>query len=353
VSRNIFSFDKKEFEKEMEGWGELSYRVDQVFDWIYKKLIFDPMQMTNLPIPLREKLKNNFSFDLPKIVSKVKNMNTKKYLMELEDGEKIETILMKHSNRRTICVSTQVGCSFSCGFCATGLIGLRRNLHAEEIVSQILLLGKELREENEKISNIVFMGMGEPLANYSSVIKALRIIHEDWGLNIGAKHITISTIGIVPKIYDLAKENLKVRLAISLHAPNNDLRDKVIPLNKEYPIEDLIEAAWFYAEKTGRRVTFEYVLIKDFNDKPEHARELITLLKGKPAHVNLIPWNRVSEYPWDTPRMNSIERFERYLKEAGLKVTLRRSYGSNIRAGCGQLRAVYLQKVKEGKKCEN
>ncbi|HOJ92207.1 MAG TPA: radical SAM protein [Dictyoglomaceae bacterium] len=195
--------------------------------------------------------------------------------------------------------------------------------------------------------------MGEPLANYSSVIKALRIIHEDWGLNIGAKHITISTIGIVPKIYDLAKENLKVRLAISLHAPNNDLRDKVIPLNKEYPIEDLIEAAWFYAEKTGRRVTFEYVLIKDFNDKPEHARELITLLKGKPAHVNLIPWNRVSEYPWDTPRMNSIERFERYLKEAGLKVTLRRSYGSNIRAGCGQLRAVYLQKVKEGKKCEN
>jgi len=146
VSRNIFSFDKKEFEKEMEGWGELSYRVDQVFDWIYKKLIFDPMQMTNLPIPLREKLKNNFSFDLPKIVSKVKNMNTKKYLMELEDGEKIETILMKHSNRRTICVSTQVGCSFSCGFCATGLIGLRRNLHAEEIVSQILLLGKERKK---------------------------------------------------------------------------------------------------------------------------------------------------------------------------------------------------------------
>jgi len=340
---NILSFDIDEIRDILRGWGEPSYRADQIFDWVYKKLILNPSSMTNLPKGLRQKIAEYFSFDIPKVVKITGEGNTKKYLLELEDGENIETVLISHKNRNTVCVSVQVGCAIGCKFCATGLVGLRRNLNTHEIVGQIILIQKELFEKGDRISNVVYMGMGEPLLNYDNVVKSIRIINREWGLNIGSKHITLSTIGIVPKIYQLGEEDLKVRLAISLHAPNNELRSKIIPINKEYPIEKLLESAFYYAEKTGRRVTFEYVLIKNFNDREEHAIELAGLLKNKPVHVNLIPWNKVPEYPWETSDLKDIFKFKKILSDAGINVTLRISYGSRIKAGCGQLRALYLK----------
>ena len=340
---NILSFEINEIRNILQGWGEPSYRADQIFDWIYKKLVLNPLDMTNLSKTLRQKLLEYFSFQIPKVVRITGDGNTKKYLLELEDGENIETELISHKNRNTVCVSVQVGCPIGCKFCATGLIGLKRNLETHEIIGQLMVIQEDLEKKEEKISNVVYMGMGEPLANYDNVIKSIRIIKEEWGFNIGSKHITLSTIGIIPKIYQLAEENLKIRLAISLHASNNELRSKIIPINKEYPIEELLESAFYYAEKTGRRVTFEYVLIKNFNDRREDAKELVRLLKGKPAHVNLIPWNKVREYPWETSDLKDIFRFKEILANSGINVTLRISYGSKIKAGCGQLRALYLK----------
>jgi 23S rRNA (adenine2503-C2)-methyltransferase len=341
-TNNIFSLNKEYLLEILKGWNEPYYRVDQILNWIYKKGEWDPEKMSNLPTNLRNKLKEFFSFDLPHIVDKKDAGNTTKYLLQLSDGENIETVLIKHHNRNTICVSVQVGCSFSCKFCATGLIGLKRNLKVNEIIGQVLIVQKELWEKGKRISNVVFMGMGEPLANYEAVIRSIEILNSGWGFGIGSKHITISTVGIVPKIYDLAKENVKVKLAISLHAPDNELRNQIVPINKKYPIEELLESAWFYANITKRRITFEYVLIKDFNDKPEHANKLSLLLKGKNAHVNLIPWNKVKEYPWEPSDIYSIKKFKEILDKNGINTTLRISYGSKIRAGCGQLRASYL-----------
>lgn len=340
---NILSFEINEIRNILQGWGEPSYRADQIFDWIYKKLVLNPLDMTNLSKTLRQKLLEYFSFQIPKVVRITGDENTKKYLLELEDGENIETVLISHKNRNTVCVSVQVGCPIGCKFCATGLIGLKRNLETHEIIGQLMVVQEDLEKKGEKISNVVYMGMGEPLTNYNNVVKSIRIIKGEWGFNIGSKHITLSTIGIVPKIYQLAEENLKIRLAISLHASNNELRSKIIPINKDYPIEKLLESAFYYAEKTGRRVTFEYVLIKNFNDGEKDAKELVRLLKGKPAHVNLIPWNKVREYPWETSELKDIFRFKEILAKGGINVTLRISYGSKIRAGCGQLRALYLK----------
>lgn len=341
---NVFSLTKDELEEKFKRWGEPSYRVIQFLDWIYKKSLLDPSSMTNLSKNLRKKLMEEFSFNIPIVVKKSVSGNTVKYLLELEDGEKIESVLISHKNRKTVCLSVQVGCPFSCKFCATGLIGFRRNLYVHEIIGQLLLIQRELIEKNERISNVVFMGMGEPLANYENVIKSIKIINGPWGFNIGSKHITISTIGIVPKIYELANESMKVRLAISLHAPNDQIRNMLIPINKMYPIEELIKSALFYSEKTNRRITFEYVLIKNLNDGVDHARELGNLLKGKPIHVNLIPWNKVPEYPWEPPNLKDVIIFKKTLKKEGINVTLRISYGDKIKAACGQLRAFYLRK---------
>lgn len=344
---NIFSLTKNELEERFKEWKEPSYRVVQIFDWIYKKLVFDPLYMTNLPKNLRERLKKEFSFYVPTIIKKSVDGNTVKYLLELEDDEKIESVLISHRNRKTVCVSVQVGCPFGCKFCATGLIGFRRNLYIYEIIGQLLLIQRELIEKNEKISNVVFMGMGEPLANYGNVVKSIKIINELLGFNIGSKHITVSTIGIVPKIYELAKEDVKVRLAISLHASNNEIRNMLIPINNIYPIEEIIKSALFYYEKTKRRITFEYVLIKDLNDDIKQAEELGDLLEGKPVHVNLIPWNKVLEYPWETPSLKKIMLFKKILEKRGINVTLRASYGGKIKAACGQLRAIYLKQSEE------
>ncbi|MFN3698897.1 MAG: 23S rRNA (adenine(2503)-C(2))-methyltransferase RlmN [Dictyoglomus sp.] len=340
---NILGFTKEELEEKFKGWHEPSYRALQILDWIYKKFILDPLQMTNLPKVLRDKLKKEFSFNIPKVLKKIVSGNTVKYLLDLEDGEKIETVLISHKNRKTVCLSVQVGCPFKCRFCATGLIGFRRNLEVHEIIGQLFVVQKDLLESGDRVSNVVFMGMGEPLANYERVIKSIKIIKEKWGLAIGSKHITLSTIGIVPKIYELAEEPSKIRLAISLHAPNNEIRNMLIPINKEYPLEELLDSVFYYAEKTGRRVTFEYVLIKNLNDRLEHSKELGNLLKGKLVHVNLIPWNKVPEYPWETSNLKDIILFKKTLEKMGINVTLRVSYGSKIKAGCGQLRAVYLK----------
>ncbi|MCX7846106.1 MAG: 23S rRNA (adenine(2503)-C(2))-methyltransferase RlmN [Dictyoglomaceae bacterium] len=339
MKNNILSLDIKELNQYFNEIGEPSYRVNQVMDWIYKKLVLNFSEMTNLPIKLREKLKKDFYIYIPKVLEKIEEDNTIKFLLQLEDNETIETVLIIHKNRRTLCVSTQVGCPFKCNFCATGLIDFKRNLSSGEILSQILWSKKLLMEKGDNLTNVVYMGMGEPLANYEEVIKSVRILNSSLGIGMGSRHISLSTVGLIPQIYKLSEEKIPITLAISLHAPDNELRNMLVPINKKYPLEELLTACWYYSEKTGRRISFEYVLLENINDTIEMAEKLVSLLKERPAHVNLIPWNRVPEFPWKRPSILRVKKFEKYLKENNINVTLRVSHGEKIRAGCGQLRA--------------
>lgn len=343
MKNNIFSLDIEELSWYLKEISEPSYRVQQIIDWIYKKLVLDPNLMTNLSKSLREKLKEDFSFYLPEVINKIEEENTVKILLELEDGEVIESVLIVHPKRRTLCVSTQVGCPYGCKFCATGLIGFKRNLSAGEIISQILWAKIFLKNMGEDLTNVVYMGMGEPLANYDNVIKSIKILNASWGINMGARHISLSTVGLIPEIYKLAEEKIPITLAISLHAPDNELRNMLVPINKKYPLEELMPAVWHYAEKTSRRISFEYVLLEGVNDTIEMAEKLVKLLKGKPAHVNLIPWNPVFEFPWKRPSLLRIKGFEKFLKEKGINTTVRISRGEKIKAGCGQLRGRNLK----------
>jgi len=350
---SIYSYNIEELKNYMAKIGEPPYRAGQILDWIYKKLVLNPLDMSNLPKSLREKLYEDFSFDLPEVIETIEEKDTKKFLLKLWDGETIEAVLMYHQNRQTLCVSTQVGCAFRCQFCATGLIGFKRNLSCGEIVSQVLLAKLILKSEKKDLTNVVYMGMGEPLANYDNVMKSIRVIHSSWGLNMGARHISISTVGIVPEIYKLAGEGIPLTLAISLHAPDNQLRNLLVPINKKYPLEELMPAVWYYAERTKRRISFEYVLLEDVNDTQEMAKKLVELLKGRPAHVNLIPWNPVDEFPWSRPSLMKIKKFENYLRDHGINVTLRISKGEEIKAGCGQLRGKYVVRwIRKNEKTE-
>jgi 23S rRNA (adenine2503-C2)-methyltransferase len=337
---SIYSFKLEDLKAWIEEQGEKPFRATQIFEWLYQKRVTTFDEMTNLPKDLREKLKENFVITtLKTLVQQTSKDGTMKFLFELHDGYSIETVLMRHDYGNSICVTTQVGCRIGCTFCASTLGGLKRNLEAGEIVAQVVKVQKALDEQGERVSSIVVMGIGEPFDNYDELIKFLKIVNHNKGLNIGARHITVSTSGIIPKIYKFADENMQINFAISLHAPNTELRTKLMPINKAYKLPDLMEAIRYYIEKTGRRVTFEYGLFGGVNDQIEHAEELAKLIKGLKCHVNLIPVNYVPERNYVRTPRDQIFAFERTLKKHGINVTIRREQGHDIDAACGQLRA--------------
>ena len=339
--KNIKDYNLDKLKEEMVLLGEKGYRAEQIFKWIYVDRVNSFKEMTNLSIELREKLEKNYSLNNFKIIKKQESSDgTKKYLLDVLDGNAIETVLMKYHHGNTICVSSQIGCKMGCKFCASTGIKFIRNLSSGEIVEQILTVEKD---SGEKISNIVFMGIGEPLDNYENVIGAIRIINNPKGLNIGARHISVSTSGLVPKIYDLAKENIQCTLSISLHATNNKKRSEMMPVNKRYSIEELIKACKDYIKITNRRISFEYALAKDNNDNLEDAKELVHLLRGMNCHVNLIPINKIENGNYMKSSNENIIKFRDYLNDNGIVATIRRELGSDIDAACGQLRRKNLE----------
>lgn len=340
--KNIKDYNLEQLKDELESLGEKKYRAEQIFKWIYVDKVNSFDEMTNLSISLREKLKNNYSINNFKVIKRqVSSDGTQKFLFDILDGNAIESVLMKYHHGNTICVSSQVGCKMGCKFCASTGIKFVRSLSAGEIVEQVLAVE---RESGEKISNIVFMGIGEPLDNYDNVIHAIRILNNPKGLNIGARHISVSTSGIVPRIYDLAKENIQCTLSVSLHATNDEKRSQMMPINKKYSIEELIKACKDYINITNKRISFEYALAKDNNDNLEDAKQLVSLLKGMLCHVNLIPINKIENGNFVKSSNENIIKFRDYLNDNGIVATIRRELGSDIDAACGQLRRKNLSK---------
>ena len=339
--KNIKDYNLNELKEEFIKLGEKAYRAEQVFKWLYVDKVSSFDDMTNLSKELREKLKQEFSINNFKILKKQESADgTKKYLFDILDGNAIETVLMEYHHGKSICVSTQVGCKMGCKFCASTGIKFARDLTSGEIVEQILAVE---RDENIKISNVVFMGIGEPLDNFDNVVNAIGILNNQKGLNIGARHISISTSGLVPKIYELADKNLQCTLSISLHATTDEKRSEMMPINKKYNIEELIKACKYYIDKTNRRISFEYALAKDNNDNLEDASRLVKLLKGMLCHVNLIPINKIENGKYTKSTNENIIKFRDYLNSKGIVATIRRELGSDIDAACGQLRRKNLQ----------
>ena len=334
--RNIKDFTLEELKEKLKEMGEKPFRAEQIFKWLYDDRVSSFDDMTNLSIDLREKLNNIFDIKEFRILKKqVASDGTKKYLFDVLDGNAIETVLMQYHHGYSLCVSSQVGCKMGCKFCASTGIPFVRNLSSGEIVEQIMAVE---RDEKIRISNVVFMGIGEPLDNYDNVVKAIHLINNPKGLNIGARHISVSTSGLVPKIYKLAEENIQCTLSISLHATTNEQRSKMMPVNNSYPIEELLQACRDYIEKTHRRISFEYALAKENNDNLEDAKRLVKLLKGMLCHVNLIPINKIENGSFTKSSNENIMRFRDYLNEHGIVATIRRELGSDIDAACGQLR---------------
>jgi 23S rRNA (adenine2503-C2)-methyltransferase len=342
----VYDLTLEEWQDWIKENGESSFRAGQIFDWLYVKRVLAFDEMTNLPKGLRDMLKDQFEFVTLTEVAKYQSTDgTVKFLFELEDKNAIETVIMKHSYGNSICVTTQVGCRVGCTFCASTLGGLKRDLRPGEIVAQVVKAQKLLDDTNERVSSIVVMGIGEPFENYEATMNFLRIMIHPQGLNIGQRHITVSTSGIVPNIYKFADENLQVNLAISIHAPNDALRSKLMPVNRRFPFADLIEACHYYLAKTGRRITFEYALMGGVNDQAEHAEELASVLKDMPlSHVNLIPVNFVAERDFKRTPRDDIFTFQRILERNKINATIRREQGSDIAAACGQLRAKHIEK---------
>ena len=298
--------------------------------------------MTNLPESLRQKLKNNFDLHVFNIIKKQESKDgTKKYLFDILDNNAIESVLMEYKYGKTICVSTQVGCKMGCKFCASTGVKFSRNLEAGEIIEQLLAIE---RDENVHISNLVFMGIGEPLDNYENVMKAIRLLNNPKGINMGARHISISTSGLVPNIYKLADENIQCTLSISLHSASNEKRSEMMPVNKVYNIQELIKACKYYIKKTNRRISFEYALAKDNNDNLKDAEDLVKLLRGMLCHVNLIPINKIEDGKFTKSSNENILKFRDYLNKHGIVATVRRELGTDIDAACGQLRKKEVNK---------
>ncbi|MEG0250175.1 MAG: 23S rRNA (adenine(2503)-C(2))-methyltransferase RlmN [Peptostreptococcus sp.] len=333
VLKNLTEEEMRDF---LISIGEKKFRASQIFSWIYKD-VRDFDDMKNIPKSLRDKLREksiigNIDIDL-RLDSKIDK--TKKYLFLLNDGNIIETVAMEYEDRITVCVSNQVGCRMGCRFCASTIDGLERNLEAWEILDQIMKVQQDL---GKRVSNIVMMGSGEPLDNFENTKRFLKLVNEDNGLNIGYRHITLSTCGLVDKMIELADLELPINIAISLHSPFDDERQKIMPVAKKYSIEEIIDACNYYISKTNRRVTFEYSLIKDTNDSEKEAKRLVELLRGMLCHVNLIPINPIEERDFEKPDMEYINRFKNYLDKKNIPVTIRNSMGSDISGACGQLR---------------
>ena len=342
MKKNIKDYNLDELKNIIMELGEKPYRAEQIFKWIFVENVTSFDEMTNLSLELRQKLKENFDLHIFKILQKQESKDgTKKYLFDVLDGNAIESVLMEYKHGFTICVSSQIGCKMGCKFCASTGVKFARNLTSGEIVEQVLAVQ---RDENIKISNLVFMGIGEPLDNYDNVMNAIKILKNQKGINMGARHISISTSGLVPKIYELADQNMQCTLSISLHSANNEKRSEMMPVNKRYNIEELIKACKYYIDKTNKRISFEYALAKDNNDNLDDAKELIKLLKGMLCHVNLIPINKIENGKYAKSTNENIIKFRDYLNEKGIVATIRRELGSDIDAACGQLRKKEVEK---------
>jgi 23S rRNA (adenine2503-C2)-methyltransferase len=337
------SLSLEEIENYIVQKGEKKFRAKQLFKWIHRGIeSFD--EMTDISLNLREKLKNDGYIGNMKIEGKQTSKvdGTVKYVMSLLDGNIIECVLMKYSYGNSICISTQAGCSMGCSFCASTIGGKNRDLTAGEMLGQILIVEKDSKC---KISNIVLMGAGEPLDNFENVIKFLRLVNHPEGINIGMRHITLSTCGLVPEIKRLADLNMQITLAISLHAPNDEIRRSIMPIARKYSIDDLLDVCRYYINKTNRRITFEYSLIDGVNDSDDNAKELSQRLKGLLCHVNLIPINKVRERKFEKSTSDRVEAFKKILVNNGIETTVRRELGSDIDAACGQLRRKYIEKL--------
>ena len=341
--KNIKDYTLDELKEELKEIGEKPFRAEQIYKWIYEARVSNFNEMTNLSLELREKLNQNYEIKKFKILKKqVASDGTRKYLFDVLDGNAIETVLMQYHHGFSICVSSQIGCKMGCKFCASTGIPFARNLTTGEIIEQIMAVE---RDADVRISNIVFMGIGEPLDNYDNVVKAIRIINHPKGLNIGARHISISTSGLVPKIYQLAEENIQCTLSISLHATTDEQRSQMMPVNNAYNIEELLKACKDYIEKTHRRISFEYALAKENNDNLEDAKRLVKLLKGMLCHVNLIPINKIENGEYTKSSNENIMKFRDYLNNHRIVATIRRELGSDIDAACGQLRRKELKEI--------
>ena len=333
---NIFSFTKNDLIKKFESDGKKKFMASQVFDWLYDKKVYNFDEFTNIKKENIEYLKDNFTTNFIKIIKVEEDTDVKKFLFALADNQKIEAVLMMHNYGLSVCISSQVGCNMGCKFCESGRLKKIRNLETYEMLQQIILISKYI---NQRIDSCVIMGIGEPFDNYDNVINFIRIINDPKALSIGARHITVSTSGIIPKIEEFKNLNLQVNLAISLHAPNDKLRTSIMPINKAYPLEKLIKSVKEYVSKTNRRVTFEYIMLKNVNDTEECAKELSNLLKNINCYVNLIPYNETENIEYERSNMFQIMKFYDILKKNNVNVTIRREFGSKISAACGQLRS--------------
>ena len=337
---SIYDFNLTDLENELIILGEKKYRAKQIFSWLYEKRVRSFEEMSDLPKDLISKLNERYHFnDLELVTKQISKDGTTKFLYRLKDGHLIETVLMFFDYGTSVCITSQVGCNMACKFCASGLLKKKRNLSVGEMVNQILSTQIYLDSDKIRLANLVVMGIGEPFDNFDNLIKALGIINHPKSLAIGARHMTISTCGVVPKIYDFANLALQYNLAISLHAPNDTLRSEIMPINKLYNIDKLFEALDYYSRKSNRRITLEYLLLKDVNDGDKEAYELINLVKNKNAYVNLIPYNEVKENIYKSTDEKRALAFYDILKKAGIGVTLRAKKGDDIDAACGQLRA--------------
>lgn len=343
---DIFGLSLPELQAVLEPFQVPKYRARQVAEWLYQRGAQSFGEMTNLPKTLRVRLNEELSIGRPSAAGRLDSVDgrTTKLLLEFKDGTAVETVLMRQPYGNSICVSTQAGCNMGCAFCASALHGMTRNLTRNEILAQAVVINDMLREENGgKVDTVVIMGSGEPLMNYDNVLGFIRLLHEDYVLGLGYRNFTLSTSGIVPKMYDLAEAGVPISLSVSLHAPNNELRNRIMPINRKFPLEDVVAAARHYAELTKRRVTYEYILIDGLNDGEPQAKELVKLLHGQLASVNLIPINPVRERNLLRPSRVRIESFEHYLAAHKVAVTVRREMGADIQAACGQLRNRHLE----------
>ena len=352
--KSIFGETLESFEEAIIEGGFPKYRAKQVLDWVYKKRVKSWDAMRNLPKDFKAWLVENYEMHVTRIIlDKQSNDITNKFLVQLEDQSLIETVLIRapqigvgqKDSRKTVCVSIQVGCAYGCKFCASGLLGFKRNLVASEVVAQLMHMceveasdSRDKSNDSVSFDNIVFMGMGEPLANFDTLVRVLRILNAPWGMNIGARRITVSTSGLAPEISKLGDEGLPIRLAISLHGATNEVRDKIMPINKRYPLEELIPAAQSFQDKIGRMLTLEFILIEGINDSLDQARALAKIARKLHAHVNCIPYNKVEGLEWKRPSISRQNRFVEILKKERVSVTIRREKGHSINAACGQLK---------------
>lgn len=339
---NFYDYTYAKLERYFLETGEKSYRARQFFRWVYEFGNTDIDTYSDIRLEMREVLKKNFDFRLPVIHTRQDSGDgTVKLLLELEDHSLVETVLMRYDYGNIVCVSSQVGCAMGCKFCASGQLKKVRSLSVAELTGQVLIIRNILKEEGQgqKVTHVVIMGTGEPFDNYENVIDFIYLINHPYALAIGARHITVSTCGIVPRIYEYAKEKLQINLAVSLHATTDELRSAIMPINQAYPLDKLMEAIDFYLETAQRRITIEYILIDSVNDTIKDAELLVKLFKGKLAYINLIPYNEIAGQSFRKPSGNRIHRFHDYLIENGLTATIRKEFGSDIDAACGQLRA--------------